>query len=182
MADATQWPFKIIDPLVFFIPKRTITRVFLHCTASDNKTLKGVTLVEEVNRWHQANGWSGVGYHEMIDKEGSVMSARPAERQGAAQLGKDQQGNVGAYAMCIHGNWEFTTASMEAVVVRCRVIDDAFKLAGLSVTFHGHREIDPKPCPVFDYGRLLGLDAGGHLFAIDGVEPEVIAKSATRTQ
>lgn len=43
------------------------------------------------------------------------------------------------------------------------------------MTFHGHREIDPKPCPVYDYRALLGLDAQGRFEASTAAAADVVA-------
>lgn len=173
------WPFTKFDPTTFHIPTRRVTRVFLHCTASDNRALVGVGLVEEINRWHIQNGWRGVGYHFLIDKEGSVMTARAIEETPAAQLGPDNMGNVATIAFSVHGLWDFTTASLQSAVAMCKSIDAAYKTAGKPVTFHGHKELDPRPCPVFDYKSLLGLDAKGNLFTQPFSLPAIVAEKAT---
>lgn len=178
MAEWESWNFHVLDPLKFTMPVREVTRIFLHCSAWDGD-LKGVALVQEFNRWHLLNGWAGIGYHGVIDKTGTLCSARPFEREGAAQLGKDNMGNHKALAFCTNGNWNFTTASMEAVLTWCKTIDAAYKLANKPVTFHGHCEIDPRPCPIYDYKGLLGLDVLGNLGAMPFVDPADVAARAT---
>lgn len=175
------WPFAQFDPATFRVPKRKVERVFLHCTANDNHAFRGVGLAEEINRWHLMNGWRGVGYHYLIDKEGFVVTGRPVEETPAAQLGKDNLGNVATIAISTHGMWEFTEKSLESVVAMCRAIDQAYKLDGQlkKVTFHGHCEIDPRPCPVYDYKSLLGLDKEGNLFSGMAETVERIAQRAT---
>lgn len=159
----------------FIEPARYVGRVFLHCTASDNAALEGVGLVEEVNRWHRQNGWAGIGYHFMIDKAGAIMTGRPLEMTPAAQLGRDGRGNVATIAICTHGNWHFTAESLIATRELCREIDKTYRDLGRTVTFHGHCEIDPKPCPVYGYRGLLGLDQHGHFGVGMMSEPKVVA-------
>jgi peptidoglycan hydrolase-like protein with peptidoglycan-binding domain len=181
------WNFGLFDPVSFRAPARKVTRVFLHCTDSDNDDLKGVGLVEEVNRWHLANGWAGVGYHFLVDKAGQVMTGRPLELTPAAQLGEvplvppDQVhlGNVATIAISTHGSKAWTPAGMEATRRLCNVIDGVYLAAGARVTFHGHCEIDPRPCPVYRYRALLGLDAAGHFDAVEFTPADMVASLST---
>ncbi len=171
MAD---WHFGIIFPSDFRAPARKVTRVFLHCTDSDAPTLVGLDLAEEVNRWHLANGWAGIGYHFVIDKQGAVVTGRPLELTPAAQLGEIplvppamvHMGNVATIAISTHGSKRWTEAGMRATRELCAAIDRAYRSAGHPVTFHGHKEIDPRPCPVYPYKDLLGLDGAGNFSAM----------------
>lgn len=170
--------FKIVEPKDFAVPNRTVYRVFIHCSASDHEWLKGVGMVEEIDRWHKANGWAGVGYHYLIDKEGTLVTGRDLERTPAAQLGPQKNGNTNTIAIMAHGNWRFTPISLDTLVNLCKAIDAAYYLNNKTVTFHGHCEIDPKPCPVFDYKRLLGLSDLGNLFAsTDVLSSEDVSKA-----
>ena len=36
--------------------------------------------VEEVNRWHLERGWTGIGYHFYIRRDGQILTTRPVER------------------------------------------------------------------------------------------------------
>lgn len=170
--------FRIFAAGEFVVPARPVTRVFLHCTASENPALHGVGLVDEIDRWHKQNGWAGVGYHFVVDRQGQVMTARNLEVTPAAQLGADRRGNIGTIAICTHGNWSFTPESMVATRELCAEIHRAYADKGRPVTFHGHREIDPKPCPVYGYRTLLGLDASGQFGAQPFAPVEVVAQVA----
>lgn len=156
------WPFELFDPATFKPPIRKVSRVFLHCSAWDGKAV-GQKLAETINEWHLANGWSGVGYHFLIDHLGNVCTGRPLEETPAAQLGKDGKGNVSTIAIMTNGLWDFTEEALKSTQVLCTAIDIAYTLLSKPVTFHGHCEIDPKPCPVYNYPQLLGLDIAGTL-------------------
>lgn len=43
--------------------------------------------VEEVNRWHLERGWTGIGYHFYIRKDGKVYRGRPEWAVGAHAQG-----------------------------------------------------------------------------------------------
>lgn len=167
--EPAHWPFVMFDPPSFKCPQRAVTRVFLHCSAWNGKVV-GQQLAETINEWHKANGWTGVGYHFLVDHVGGVCTGRDIETTPAAQLGEVplvtpdmvHKGNVATIAIMTNGLWDFTEAALESTWVMCKCIDEAYKLAGKPVTFHGHTEIDPRPCPVYDYKSLLGLDEKGN--------------------
>lgn len=136
-------------------PRRKVTKVFIHCTASNNSKLHGTELLKEVGRWHLARGFKEIGYHYLIDMAGRIMEGRDLEKIPAAQKGH----NTGSIAICVHGLSHFTQDSMDALVALCRAINKAYP-EGL--TFHGHCEVEPnKTCPVFDYKKLLELAPDG---------------------
>ena len=33
--------------------------------------------VEDIHRWHLNNGWTGIGYHYFVKKDGSIYRGRP---------------------------------------------------------------------------------------------------------
>jgi len=167
------WDFRPIDPASFRAPARKVTRVFLHCTDSDADTAeyRGAALAATVNEWHLANGWAGIGYHFIVDKAGVVVTGRPLELTPAAQLGEVplvapamvHMGNVATIAISTHGSKVFTPEGLAGTHALLAAIDAAYRAAGAPVTFHGHCEIDPRPCPVYPYRQVHGIDAAGNL-------------------
>lgn len=138
---------------VFRKPARPVTRVFLHCTASDNPAHDSVPVVRS---WHVAHGWSDVGYNIFVHGDGSKEAGRSLELTPAAQAGH----NTGTIAIVCHGLATFSQAQMDAVQDLCMEIDAAYDG---KVTFHGHCEVAAKSCPVYDYRTLLRLDPHGRL-------------------
>ena len=144
--------------VTFTRPQREVDRVFIHCSASDEPAHDSV---EVMRKWHTdpepaGRGWSDVGYHFFIRKDGELETGRDIERTPAAQKGN----NTGTIAICLHGLEEerFTAAQFQTLEELCRAIDAAYDS---QLTFHGHREVANKDCPVFDYARVLGLDSDG---------------------
>lgn len=149
-------------------PKRWVNKIFVHCTAADTYLL-GNKLKKWVWRIHvggQPHHWSDIGYHYLIDKAGGLIPCRPLEKVPAANANnkgiKGFHGNTGTIAICLDGldKNEFTDAQFETLRKLCKEIDEAYKS---KVTFHGHREIAWKECPVFDYKKVLELDKHGNL-------------------
>lgn len=142
--------------MMYEAPSRRVERVFIHCSASDAERLKGQELVDEIRRWHQARGWSDIGYNLLIDKPGLLMPGRPLEKTPAAQKGH----NTGTVAIMVHGLESFSDASLATLKGFCGQINNAH--SG-HISFHGHCEVSNKSCPVFDYRGLLGLDRFGRM-------------------
>lgn len=140
---------------LFPIATRNVDRVFIHCSASDDPLHDDVAVMD---LWHKQRGWSGVGYHFFIKKDGTLQEGRPLWKVPAAQAGH----NVDTIAICLHGLLEskFTQEQFDTLKDLCRMIDDAYNG---EVTFHGHREVARKACPVFDYKNVLQLDSNGNL-------------------
>lgn len=140
-------------------PLRPVTKVYIHCSASDNPEHDNVATMEE---WHRQRGFSGCGYHYFCRKSGEGEIGRSIEKTPAAQRGH----NRGSIAICLHGldEGKFTQDQLDWLIGVCWQINDAYDG---NVTFHGHREVANKTCPVFDYQQILRLDAKGRL----GLEP-----------
>ena len=140
---------------MFRAPTRHISRVFIHCSASDDQKLVGSRLIEEINAWHIRRGFSGIGYHYAIDKLGAIMEGRSLSIKPAAQKGH----NEATIAICVHG-LEFGQpfySSKQADSLRnlCNQIHLAY--SGV-IAFWPHNAVANKACPVFDVDRVLALD------------------------
>ena len=83
--------------MAFDKPQRHVDRIFLHCSASDRLEHDDVEVIRD---WHvNGNGWSDIGYHYFIKKDGTIEPGRDLERTPAAQKGN----NSGTIAICLHG-------------------------------------------------------------------------------
>lgn len=141
--------------IVFAKPKRSVRKVFVHCSASDNPKHDDISVIKQ---WHlnRKPPFSDVGYHYFIKKDGTVQAGRPLEVVPAAQEGH----NVSSIAICLHGlkKENFTQAQFDSLRDLCLQIAKAYDNM---ITFHGHCEVSTKECPVFDYKSVLQLDKAG---------------------
>lgn len=77
---------------------RELNEIVIHCTATRpdwwaSRSTKAK--VNEIRRWHvEDRGWSDIGYHYLIDRDGTVMEGRPLEKTGAHTKGRNK-GSVG---------------------------------------------------------------------------------------
>lgn len=139
-------------------PKRRVSRVFLHCSAHDGKHTDNA---ETIDAWHKDRGWRGIGYHFFIRFDGTIEHGRPLNKIPAAQGGN----NRGTIAICCHGGQNskpdaFTQEQFDSLKRLCGDID---KVYSGKITFHGHKEVSRKACPVFDYRDVLSLDKKGYM-------------------
>ena len=141
--------------MAFKKPLRPVKKVFIHCSASDNP---GHDEARVIDRWHKQRGFKGIGYHFFIRKDGTLEKGRALWKVPAAQKGH----NWGSIAICLHGLNKslFTVEQFNTLQGLCEQINEAYKG---KITFHGHKEVSPKSCPVFDYKKVLKLNKRGYL-------------------
>ncbi len=70
--------------------------IVLHHAAAKSCT------VQNIHRWHIDRGWSGIGYHFFIRKNGEVWRGRPEDRVGAHTVSY----NANSIGICFEGNFE----------------------------------------------------------------------------
>ncbi|MBQ2890954.1 MAG: N-acetylmuramoyl-L-alanine amidase [Clostridia bacterium] len=77
------------------LEKRTATdHIILHHRAGEGDA-------KSIHQGHLKNGWSGMGYHFYIRKDGSIFRGRPIDTVGAHTLGK----NAVSVGICFEGNY-----------------------------------------------------------------------------
>ena len=140
---------------MFTKPSRKVTRIFIHCTASDLKKHDSAAAIRKI---HLDRGWSDIGYHLFIRKNGMLENGRDLEKIPAAQKGH----NTNSIAICLHGlkKDKFGTAQFDTLKRICLEINKAYNG---EISFHGHCEVASKSCPVFNYRSILKLDKYGSL-------------------
>lgn len=144
-----------MNNLEFVKPTRKVTKIFIHCSASDVKSHDNL---ETIRKWHvEENKWSDVGYHYFITKDGVIHNARPVEKIPAAQKGH----NKGSIAICLSGNNEFTEKQFKSLYVVCL---DISKEYAHKIKIFGHKDVETsKSCPNFEVKEKVGLDKNNFL-------------------
>jgi N-acetyl-anhydromuramyl-L-alanine amidase AmpD len=132
-----------------------VAEIILHCSDTRPDWMAGHTLAEkvaEIRRWHvQQHGWRDIGYHWVIDRDGSVAPGRRETVIGAHVEGH----NRGTIGICLLGGFgtladnmfamNFTTA--QAAAMRRLVADIKVRTAIRKVS--GHNDYSAKACPGF---------------------------------
>ena len=86
------------------LARRGVTRrIILHHAAAVTCS------ADQIHAWHLANGWSGIGYHFFVRKDGTVYRGRPEDVLGAHAGGN----NYDSIGVCFEGN--FMSEQMPAV-------------------------------------------------------------------
>ena len=98
--------------------------------------------VEEVNRWHLERGWTGIGYHFYIRKDGKVYRGRPEWAVGAHAQGH----NSCAIGICCEGSYMRETmpaAQLNALKELIRTLMAKYPGAKLL----RHKDVNSTDCP-----------------------------------
>nr|WP_183487387.1 N-acetylmuramoyl-L-alanine amidase [Martelella radicis] len=137
---------------------RPINEICIHCTATPAGRPVSVA---EINTWHLARGFSGVGYHRIVHLNGLREAGRPIEQIGAHVKGHNT-GTIGVVyvgGMSVdmkHAADTRTSEQKEALIAEIVDLRDRFNIRKIS----GHNDYDKgKACPCFDaraeYGYLF---------------------------
>lgn len=139
---------------------RPITELIWHCTATPEG--RAVT-VAEIDRWHRARGWSGIGYHKVVHLDGSVSDGRPESRIGAHVGGRNTDTIGYAYVggVAKDGRTPKDTRTPAQKATMARLTKEAIARHGLKQV-SGHHDYSSKACPCFparrEYAPLLSGD------------------------
>ena len=100
----------------------------------------------EIHASHKAQGWSGIGYHYVVRKDGSIEEGRPHWTIGAHAVG-DNGHTIGIH-LC--GNFEIgqpTSKQIEAAAMLLANVCDDYGLPIDAAHVVGHRDLDSTACP-----------------------------------
>lgn len=153
-------PDGIVGPLTLakLIPqrfkksKRTITELIVHCSA----TPEGVDYtVDDIRRWHRQQGWSDIGYHYVVYRNGLIVDGRDVDLIGAHCLKGGH--NTHSIGICYVGGVDKddvkkskdTRTHEQRAALKAILID--LKRLYPNAKIYGHRDFDKKKdCPSFD--------------------------------
>jgi Negative regulator of beta-lactamase expression len=121
---------------------------------------------ETIRRWHtdpepRGRGWTDIGYHFVIRRNGSVENGRDVERPGAHAYGYNED-SIGVCLVGgtdandrLHAEANYTMEQYRALEELVHVLLDRHPDAEVL----GHRDLPgvKKACPCFDVRALLGF-------------------------
>lgn len=128
---------------------KVVKYLVVHCTATP---LSQRVSVEDIDRWHKAQGWSGIGYHWYVDRDGHIFPGRSEREAGAHVIGY----NHCSIGICYEGGLDeqgnsadTRTPSQKAALLF--IIKD-LKQNYPNAVILGHRDFPNvhKSCPCFD--------------------------------
>ena len=122
------------------LSKRASTkRIILHHAAMNGS-------VEAVHNVHKAKGWSGIGYHFYVRKDGKIYRGRPEYAIGAHASGS----NYNSLGICAEGNFENETMSDAQKNSIIELVNYLKSKYGISVV-QRHRDVGSTACPGKNY-------------------------------
>lgn len=126
---------------------RTITLIIIHCSAvRPNQT----SSAQQIDSWHRKRGWSGIGYHYVVRRDGTVERGRPEAKVGAHCLNHNRH----SIGVCYEGGLDAqgrpadtrTEAQKRALLTLVRELKEQYPRAIVV----SHHTFDPrKACPCF---------------------------------
>lgn len=128
--------------------KRTIDEIIIHCSATPEG--KDYT-VDDIRRSHLARGFSDIGYHYVIYRDGSIHQGREESKIGAHCTGH----NSHSIGICYIGGCTVdgktpkdtrTIAQKTSLLSLLRELKNKYPKASI----HSHKDFANKACPSFD--------------------------------
>ena len=135
-------------PSRFKRSKRSITEIIVHCTATPEG--KEYT-VDDIRRWHRQRGFSDIGYHYIVHRNGHVEEGRDVDLVGAHCTGH----NAHSIGICYIGGMDSAnekpkdTRTLQQKAMLMSTLIDLKKLYP-NAKIYGHRDFANKACPSFN--------------------------------
>lgn len=132
-------------------PRDVTDQIVIHHTG--NPTDDDLS-AEEIHESHLAQGWSGIGYHFVIRKDGAIEFGRPMDTIGAHAYG------FNSHSIGIHvcGNFEVaepTPEQIESCATLVAWLADKYGIDIDTDTVVGHRDLMATACPGYTlYSQL----------------------------
>lgn len=132
---------------------RLIDEIIWHCAATPEG--KDFT-VADIRAWHKARGWSDIGYHYVVYRDGRIMVGRPIGQIGAHVAGHNTGTIGGCYIGGVAADGK-TAKDTRTAAQRASMLWLTQELRGkfrAIRTVTGHNQYDKgKACPSFDVRR-----------------------------
>ena len=126
---------------------REINKIIVHCTATPEGRKVSV---EEIDSWHKQRGWSQIGYHYVVQLDGTINPGRPITITGAHVKGH----NKGSIGITYVGGCD---TDMNPKDTRTDAQKDSLEyLVGYlcasypGAEVYGHCDFSSKSCPSYD--------------------------------
>lgn len=121
------------------LSNRTKTeKIVLHHAAASSCS------VSDIHRWHLGRGWSGIGYHFFVRKDGSIYRGRPEDTVGAHAYGA----NSNSIGICFEGNFETETMPEAQKEAGRQLVADLLNRYSLTEScVIKHKDVNATACP-----------------------------------
>lgn len=123
-----------------------------------------------IEEWHMKKGWNGIGYHYVIEKDGTIVHGRPEHVEGA----HEPKVNKKSIGICLSGNFDATLPTIEqtaSLKVLLKDINSRYTIREISP----HRRYASKTC----FGKKLSDTWASDLIKETVVQKDILLKDAT---
>ena len=130
---------------------RAINNIVIHCADTPTNMDIGAA---EIRDWHvNDRGWSDIGYHYVIRRNGALEAGRPLERTGAHVSGH----NADSIGICWVGGYKGIDSRTIAQRNTMKILIELLLKIWPKATVKGHRDFAgvTKTCPSFDVAEWI---------------------------
>lgn len=120
---------------------KTINKLIVHHSDSEHK--EGEDVVATIRQWHLDRGFSDIGYHFVITKDGKIHNGREPIYQGAHTKGA----NATSLGVCLIGKSDYT---FDQFVALGRILSKLEMLFQRKIKVQPHRFFGKTVCPGFE--------------------------------
>ena len=127
---------------------RRIDKIIVHCSATpEGKDYS----VDTIRKWHLQRGFSDIGYHYIIYRDGSIHTGRDESVIGAHCKGHNSNSIGVCYigGVAVDGKTPKDTRTSEQKQSLLKLLKE-LKAKYPKASIHGHRDFANKACPSFD--------------------------------
>lgn len=127
---------------------RPVREIIMHCSATPRgRNVK----TDEIRRWHtQERRRTDIGYHFVVELDGSIRPGRDLRLAGAHTRGR----NAASIGICYVGGTEADGSPADTRTdpqrAALKALVNAIRREAGPLPVFGHRDFAPKACPCFD--------------------------------
>lgn len=145
--DETTMLVMMPDELKAWQTVRRIDEIIVHCTATPEG--RDYT-VEQIRKQHKAQGWSDIGYHYVVYRNGKTLGGRDVRLVGSHCQGRNSH-SIGVVYVggCDKNMKPKDTRTPEQKVALIHLLK-TLRILYPGASIHGHNEYAAKACPSFD--------------------------------
>ena len=140
----------LLIPARFKRSRRTITEIIVHCSATPEG--KDYT-VADIRRWHKAQGWSDIGYHYVIYRNGHIEPGRDVDLIGAHCVNHNAKSIGICYIGGVTNDGKQKAKDTRTLAQKAALLSILTEMKRLypQARIYGHHDFERgKDCPSFD--------------------------------
>lgn len=126
-------------------------KIILHCSATPGSRKVST---DTIRRWHKKRGFRDIGYHWVVELDGSVHKGREEDEMGAHCYGHNDSIGI-CYVGGTDDNLEPKDTLNEAQEHAIKNLVSEIRERHGDLPLRGHNEFASKACPSFDVQKRL---------------------------